>query len=328
MTKEEIEEFRKVLPDLLSKSLSIGNDSKVKRDFKGKSIRKKLDRYTVIDLETTGKYVNTCEVIEMSALKIKNGKIIDTFSTFVKPKGAIPKEIILLTGITPDMLENSPSIDKIIEDYVKFIGDDIILGHNITSYDSNIIYDAYYLYCDEYFTNDMLDTYHYARCCDIDVPNYKLTTLAKYFNIENNDAHRALNDCIVNFKCYEMLKQHFDNNYRTQKAESSGNKNNISCLRFPYELADNIDIDTKQICLTGEFNYASKSDVTKYLESIGAIIKKDISSKIDYLIVGGKGNVKWKNGNYGSKIEKALKLQDNGKKIKIINEKEILKCKD
>ncbi len=301
-SKEEWEDFKRILPELISKGISFGNDSKSKRAFKGNNIREKLDSYTVIDLETTGKYVNTCEVIEMSAIKIKNGEITDTFSTFVKAKSTIPKEIVLLTGITPDMLENSPSIDKIIEDYVKFIGDDIILGHNITSYDSNIIYDTYYSYCNKYFDNDMLDTYHYARCCNIDVPNYKLTTLARYFSIENNNAHRALNDCIINFKCYEMLKKHFDNNYRIQKTESSNNSNNISILNFPYELTENADINSKQICLTGEFNFASKSEVTKYLESFGAVIKKDVSSKIDYLIVGGEGNANWKNGNYGAKI--------------------------
>ena len=135
--------------------------SKSQKRNKGDSIREKLNNYTVIDLETTGKYITTCEIIEMSAVKIRFGKVADTFTTLVKPKGILPKEVTQLTGITPDMLKNAPLITESIEDYVNFIGNDIILGHNITSFDSNLIYDAYFTYNGLEFNNDMLDTYHY-----------------------------------------------------------------------------------------------------------------------------------------------------------------------
>ena len=285
---------------------------------KGISIREKLNNYTVIDLETTGKYITTCEIIEMSAVKIRFGKIVDTFTTLVKPKNILPKEVTQLTGITLDMLKNAPLITESIEDYVNFIGNDVILGHNITSFDSNLIYDAYLVYNGLEFNNDMLDTYHYARCCDIDVPDYKLFTLAEYFSVENNNAHRALNDCLVNFEVYECLKPYYNGCYKCSSAQSKQEKNQIN---------NDLDLSKfvgKQICLSGNFYSCSKSDMAERLKSIGANIKSDVSSKTDYVIVGNGGNEKWSCGNYGNKIKKALELQEKGKNIKIIKEEDIL----
>ena len=155
--------------EIISESEFCGETPKIRskshnKRNKGFSIREELNNYTVIDLETTGKYITTCEIIEMSAVKIRFGKVADTFTTLVKPKGILPKEVTQLTGITPDMLKNAPLITESIEDYVNFIGNDVILGHNITSFDSNLIYDAYFTYSGLEFNNDMLDTYHYARC--------------------------------------------------------------------------------------------------------------------------------------------------------------------
>lgn len=177
-----------------------------KRPYKGKSIWDTLEDYTVIDLETTGRNINTCEIIELAALKVRGGLITDEFTCLVQPNEEVPDEITKLTGITNEMLVYAPYIDEVIEDFLDFIGDDIILGHNISSFDSNIIYDL----CEELnlpsFGNDILDTYHYARRCDIDVPDYRLTTLTDHFSIEHDDAHRALADCKANFECYETLK--------------------------------------------------------------------------------------------------------------------------
>lgn len=308
--------------EIISESEFCGKTPKSRRKSqkrnKGDSIREKLNNYTVIDLETTGKYITTCEIIEMSAVKIRFGKVADTFTTLVKPKGILPKEVTQLTGITPDMLKNSPLITESIEDYVNFIGNDVILGHNITSFDSNLIYDAYFTYNGLEFNNDMLDTYHYARCCNIDVPDYKLVTLAEYFNIENNNAHRALNDCLVNFEVYEDLKPFYNGCYKCSSTQSNKEK---------FEIYNDLDLSQfvgKQICLSGEFELCTKSEFTSQLISIGGIIKNSVTSKTDFLIVGSKGSERYNFGNYGTKVKKALELQENGKHIKIIKEEDML----
>ena len=83
---------------------------------------------------------------------------------------------------------------------------------------------------------------------------------------------------------------------------------------------------TIQVCITGQFNRGSRDNVRKELESFGAIIAKDVSGKVDYLIVGGYGNSSWAYGNYGSKVKKALEYQEQGKDIKIVSEEELFNC--
>lgn len=174
-----------------------------------KSIRADISDYTVIDLETTGVNIYYCEIIELSAVKIRGSKIIDEFSTLVKPRGRINSTITAITKITNEMVRDAPYIEEVLPDYLEFIGDDIILGHNIASFDRNIIK----IYCERLglpsFLNDTLDTCTYSRRCNIDVPDRKLTTLTRYFNIEHKDAHRALADCIANYECYEKLKEFY-----------------------------------------------------------------------------------------------------------------------
>lgn len=176
---------------------------------KRKSIRADISDYTVIDLETTGISIYSCEIIELAAVKVRGSKIIDEFRTLVKPRRRISSMITDITGITNEMVSDAPYIEEVLGDYLEFIGDDIILGHNIASFDRNIIK----IYCERLgltpFLNDTLDTCTYSRRCDIDVPDRKLTTLTRYFNIDHKNAHRALADCIANFECYERLKKYY-----------------------------------------------------------------------------------------------------------------------
>lgn len=183
--------------------------AQIKNTNHRKSIRENISDYTVIDLETTDINIYRCEIIELSAVKVRNSEIIDTFSTLVKPHGKISSLITTITGITNEMVKNAPKIQDVLSDYISFISDDIILGHNIASFDRNIIK----IHCERLglppFCNDTLDTLTYSRYCDINVPDRKLTTLTNYFNIEHKNAHRALADCIANHECYEKLKEFF-----------------------------------------------------------------------------------------------------------------------
>ena len=79
----------------------------------------------------------------------------------------------------------------------------------------------------------------------------------------------------------------------------------------------------KTFCLSGEFSCASKSDISKKLAAKGAIEKSGVSSKLDYLFVGGSGSAAWKFGKIGGKIAKAMELQEKGSKIQIIGEDEM-----
>jgi len=75
--------------------------------MKGNRLEKYLQDYTVIDLETTGVSVNSSEIIEVSAVKVRNGKVENTFSTLVKPERRIPHEVSEINGITNEMVKRS-----------------------------------------------------------------------------------------------------------------------------------------------------------------------------------------------------------------------------
>ena len=282
---------------------------------KGNSMINNISDYTVIDIETSSINVKEAEVIELAAVRVRNGDIVDTYSTFIQPTRPVSPKITEITGITNEMLIDAPKIEEKMPEFLEFIGNDIILGHNIVSYDSTILYDVCEKLNLQSFNNDMLDTLYYSRYCDIKVPNHKLTTLTDYFNIEH-EAHRALGDCIANFKCYEKLKEKFMGKIKKEVD-----------LSIPIILNEQYsDLSGKTIVLTGDFRMGKRNLIKAKLEELGAGVKKSVSGKTDYVIIGALGSSDWKFGEYGDKVSKAYELQKNGKPIKIIKEEEFFEC--
>lgn len=292
---------------------------------KGKSIIDSISDYTVIDIETSSINVKEAEVIELAAIRVRNSEIVDTYSTFIQPSCPVSPKITEITGITNEMLIDAPKIEEKMPEFLEFIGKDIILGHNIVSYDSTILYDVCVKLNLQSFNNDMLDTLYYSRYCDIKVPNQKLTTLTGYFNIEH-EAHRALGDCIANFKCYEKLKEKYTRKHTSLSSESLGNTNQ-SDMSSPFAVKTQYsDISGKTIVLTGDFRIGKRNLIKAKLEELGAGVKKSVSGKTDYVIIGALGSLDWKFGEYGDKVSKAYELQEKGKPIKIIKEEEFFEC--
>ena len=87
--------------------------------------------YVAFDLETTGLNVETDYIIEIGALKVKNGKVCERFMEFLKPPTPISAMITNITGITNEMVASSRNTPDIIRDFVDFCGDFVLLGHNI-----------------------------------------------------------------------------------------------------------------------------------------------------------------------------------------------------
>ena len=185
--------------------ISFKHSPNKKREKKGRHSCSIIQDYTVIDLETTGLMADNCEIIEVAALRVRNGEAVCFFESLVKPKNPINAFIEALTGITNEMVENAPSAEEVIPKYLKFIGNDIVVGHNIASFDTCLIYDYSMNILNKPFVNNMVDTLHFSRRCKIETENYRLQTIAEYLEIPYIP-HRALNDCVANYRCYEKLK--------------------------------------------------------------------------------------------------------------------------
>lgn len=182
-----------------------GNKKYNFREHKGKSLLKWVDNYVLVDIETTGLSPRTDEIIEIGAIKVKENKIIDTYNTLIKIDRNLNPFITKLTGITDKMLETGKETDKALEEFVKFTGNEIIMGHNV-NFDINFIYDKCLSYLDYYLSNDFVDTMRIAKHILPDIQNYKLGTLANYFGVDYRSAHRGLKDVEITYEVYNKLK--------------------------------------------------------------------------------------------------------------------------
>lgn len=158
--------------------------------------------YVVFDLETTGFSPRYDEVTEIGAVKIKDGRIADRFSTFVNPMRPIPERVVELTNITDEMVADADPIDVVLPKFEAFIGDCILVAHN-ASFDSRFI---------EYRRKGKapyptIDTLLLARSLDIQVKNFRLGTLAKRFGINLQGAHRAVNDAEATAELFLHLQR-------------------------------------------------------------------------------------------------------------------------
>ena len=172
---------------------------------KGKRLAKYVSDYIVFDLETTGIHQEIDAIIEISAIKVKNHEIVEEFSTLVNPGRKIPKAATAVNGITDDMVVDAPDIKTAMEGFLAFIGNDVLVGHNIHTFDTNFAYDAAMNSLGKELNNDYIDTLYMARRCLPQLPHHKLTDVSAHFGIETEGAHRALCDCRMNQRCYEAM---------------------------------------------------------------------------------------------------------------------------
>jgi len=148
--------------------------------------------FVVVDIETTGLSCEMDEIIEIGAVKLLNGEIVDRFSTFIKPTKSLPANISNLTGITNDMLYDAPSLEETLPEFAKFLGDGVFVAHN-AQFDSGFIRRDFSKLGLE-FNNKILDTLSLAQIIYYDLKNHRLDTLAKKLNIPMGNHHRAVDD--------------------------------------------------------------------------------------------------------------------------------------
>ncbi len=162
--------------------------------------------YVVLDIETTGLSQHRDEIIELSALLVRDDEIVEEFNRLVKPEGEISPFISNLTGITQEMVANAPSISEAILEFDDFCAGKIILGHNIT-FDISFIDYNLQKHHGLAFSNDYIDSLRVARILLPQLSNKKLGTLANFFGFNTDGMHRGLKDCKVTYMCFCKFKE-------------------------------------------------------------------------------------------------------------------------
>jgi DNA polymerase-3 subunit alpha (Gram-positive type) len=167
--------------------------------------KNELRDYTVIDLEMTGLAPRRDHVIEIGAVKVRGGEVVDSYGTLVNSRHPIPQEVVELTGITEEMEATGEAEDEAMRQLLAFIGDDILVGHNISSD---------YSFIRQWTVNHKLplevyacDTLRIARGLLPEEQSKSLEGLCTYFGIARKNAHRALDDAVETQQVFERLKR-------------------------------------------------------------------------------------------------------------------------
>ena len=171
----------------------------------GKRRKEYIPDYVVFDLETTGISPKNDRIIEISAVKVKNHIIIDEFSELVNPECEIPFRASQINGITDDMVKDARTFEKVLPDFLDFIGEEILVGHSIHNFDMKFLYRECKDIYGKVLGNDYIDTLYLARKYLPKLSHHRLVDLADYFAISSEGAHRALNDCRMNQGVFECL---------------------------------------------------------------------------------------------------------------------------
>lgn len=210
--KENYDTFSTTVIDFGEGPHFINSDSlremqSVKRDGKGKRLTELPNTYVIFDLETTDINIYKAEIIQISAIRIQNGEIADSFSSYVKPQKPIPKRITKLTGITDLDVCSSGAIETVLPQFLDFIKNDCLAGYNINSYDMNLLYDIANRNLDRIVRNNYFDFYLLFKSSipKSAIESYKLTDVAEYYGLDIASAHNASTDCELCFECYKRL---------------------------------------------------------------------------------------------------------------------------
>lgn len=160
--------------------------------------------YCVVDIETTGFSSTSNKIIEITALRVREDEIVDTFTSLINPCEDIPCKIQNLTGITNEMVIKAPTIEEVLPKFIDFVANDLIVGHNV-KFDLQFISWNMYLLTGKSFVNDFMDTLPLSRRAFPTLTNHKLKTLTQELSLPNS-AHRSKADCIATKALYDHLK--------------------------------------------------------------------------------------------------------------------------
>ncbi|GHH96558.1 PolC-type DNA polymerase III [Neobacillus kokaensis] len=193
------------------------------------------DTYVVFDVETTGLSAVYDTIIELAAVKVKDGDIIDRFESFANPHHRLSATTINLTGITDDMVQNAPEVSEVLKKFNDWTEDAVLVAHN-ASFDMGFLNVGYKKIGFEKAKNPVIDTLELGRFLYPELKNHRLNTLAKRFDIELTQHHRAIYDAeATGYLLLKMLKDAADKGieYHDQFNENMGKGNAYQRAR-PY----------------------------------------------------------------------------------------------
>lgn len=303
-------------------TISFGDLSeKANRTGKGESLLALPATYTVVDLETTGLDPQWNDIIEFGAIRVENGVVSDRYSTLVNPGYKIDDFITELTGITNEMLASAPSVEKVLPDFLDFVGNSLVVGHNV-NFDINFIYDTCTSVLQKTFPNDFIDTMRLSRRLFPQERHHRLCDLIERFGIGDAVEHRAFADAEQTNRCYLYIKQHMEVNGITTESLMQS-KNGFSAKDIQ---ASTTDFDEsspayeKAFVFTGTLERMTRKEAMQLVVDRGGLCLDGVNKKTSFLVLGNNDYCSTIKEGKSTKQKKAEQLKLLGCDIEIISE--------
>ncbi|MGR3741694.1 PolC-type DNA polymerase III [Companilactobacillus sp. DQM5] len=190
--------------------------------------------YVIFDTETTGLSAVYDSIIEIGAVKMKDGQVIDRFDKFINPGHALSDTIVNLTSITDDMIKDADNEQVVIKQFMDFVGDDILVGHNVT-FDMGFMNATLRRSKLPTLSMPVIDTLEISRTVHSEYRNHKLDTLAKKYDIRLEHHHRADSDAettgLIMYKMLDELEEKFQTSNVSQLNDHVGNEESYKQAR-------------------------------------------------------------------------------------------------
>lgn len=322
---------------------------KRERPLKGKSLIDFPENFSVIDIETTGLDPESCEILEVGAIRIRDGKPVAQYHSFVYPilsdddfidyddddneikltledaiNNYIPPFIQNMTGITPSMLLDAPPINEVLDKLLEFIGNDILVGHNV-NFDINFIYDSLEYFNNKQLENDFIDTLRLSRKAFPTFPHHTMKYLSNALNLQHKNTHRTTEDCLacleVFEKCQEIANQEGIEQWIKKATSNSYNRPALSVKEGnPDQFDPDNPLFDKTCVFTGTLSRMVRKDAMQMVVDIGGHVADNVTKSTDFLIMGEQDYTKFADGKESSKTKKVKALQEKGQNIHILSE--------
>lgn len=211
------------------------------------------------------------EILEIGALKVRNGRVAERFIELIRPSEPIPTAIVSLTGITDDMVANARTAQSVVSDFLDFCEEDVLIGHNVI-FDYSFI-KSWAAANDRSFEKNGIDTLKIAKKVLPDLESRSLESLCAHYQIDNQSAHRAYHDALATAKLYQTLAHYFE----------SGSPSVFQPAPLQYRPKKVLPATAKQIALIHKLSSKSHAAIDW---NPGTLTRNEASRLIDRLLSG------------------------------------------
>ena len=278
--------------------------------------------FCVIDLETTGLSPSEDRIIEVSALRVRSGDVVDTYTTLINPGRSISHKITEITGLTDADLADAPAFSDVCSAVRDFLGDDPLVGHNIAKFDVPFL--AYeYDRCDSGpIRNDYIDTLEISKRLVKNVGNYKLPTVAAALGVTPDGSHRALSDCYTTYQCAVGLSHLAVQQYYMTHHPANIDFRTLATEKTSFDEAS--PVFGKTFVCTGDFEKISLLDAAQAVLDLGGHVDNNVTKRTHILVTGDFPVQPIKGVYKSNKRKQADDKIAGGQAIDIITEDQLL----